>query len=146
PGPRARSGARAGRPTRTRPRPPGARAHATTSGDSSLRASPPSGSTDTGQYESALITSLPARVPSPHQTCIAIAPLTKRAEPSAMVQLTPPGWKLVALANWAASTLQLGQPNRQLLHGYCTELGGTTVLNCESPVVPQPQRSPRLTA
>jgi hypothetical protein len=44
------------------------------------------------QYESELITSPPATVPSPRQTIPSIVLLTNRTEPSASRALTPAGW------------------------------------------------------
>ena len=54
------------------------------------------------QYESELMTSPLARVPSAHQMFMLIVLFTNRTLPSAIIVLTPPGCMLLALANVAS--------------------------------------------
>ena len=49
------------------------------------------------QYESELITSPPARVPSCHHVLIEIEPLMNWTCPSPIITLAPPEWLLLAL-------------------------------------------------
>jgi hypothetical protein len=76
-----------------------------------------------------------------------IESLTNLTLPSPNPTLTPPGWLLLAFEKFAALAAlgQLGTPplpppmKEQVFHGYCFELGGTTVLNIVKPVLPRPQ-------
>ncbi len=96
-----------------------------------------------GQYESELITSPPAIVPSCIHVCILTEDFTKRTLPSANSTLQPPGCWLVALTICELSTPQPdAQSERQEFQGYCVEEGGTIVWNNVSPGVPHAQFSP----
>ena len=88
------------------------------------------------------MTSPLALVPSAHQVVMAIELLMKRTLPSAIMQLTPPGWLLVAFSYWPNAKPQPPQLNRQPPQGYCVEFGGTIVLNDEYAWRPTAQRYP----
>jgi hypothetical protein len=99
------------------------------------------------QYESELITSPLARVPSCHHAFIEIELLTNWTWPSAIITLHPPGWLLVAgvMFPWSAdSTSQPRQPLRHEAHGNCVEFGGTMVLNIVIDSAPHDHSQPRL--
>ena len=99
------------------------------------------------QYESELITSPLALVPSCHHVLIEIELLMNWTWPSAIATLQPPGWLLVAgvMFPWSAETTShTWQPFRHEAHGYCVEFGGTIVLNIVIVSIPQDHNQPRL--